>query len=225
MDETKEVNTAPSEPDVSPEGIPEEGETSSSAPDKDTAETLLAGKYKSPEELERAYKEAERKISELGEKAKKAELVDRVVEKYKEFGYSEDEALAEFDKIAEAQPDTGFDTDEDAKLKKLEREILLTKREIEISKFISEKPEAKHFENELKELVAKYPRTSVDDLYDRFLGKAFQVAKELSSKAREVKEETSSKTSSVKTGGRALTPEEIKKLPIEEQRKIIGTVE
>lgn len=229
MDDTKEVNTAPSVSDVNPEGIPEEEKTSTSAPDKETAETLLAGKYKSPEELEKAYKEAEKKISELGSEAsrlrQKSALIDKVVEKYKEFGYSEEEALGELEKISQITPGEFSPEDmTERKLKKFERELLLTKREIEISKFLEKQPEAKHFEGELKELVARYPDSSVDEIYHRFFGKAFQLAKELSSKEREIKEENSAKTSSIRTGGRTLTPEEIKKLPLEEQRKVIGTV-
>jgi len=190
----------------------------------------LAGKYKSVEELEKAYKEAEKKISELGSEAsrlrQKSALIDKVVEKYKEFGYSEEEALGELEKISEIAPEEFSSTEDmtERKLKKFERELLLTKREIEISKFLEKQPEAKHFEGELKELVARYPDSSVDEIYHRFFGKAFQLAKELSSKEREIKEENSAKTSSVRTGGRTLTPEEIKKLPLEEQRKIIGTV-
>lgn len=38
-------------------------------------EALLAGKYKSPEELEKAYLEAQKKISEVGQKAAVADLI------------------------------------------------------------------------------------------------------------------------------------------------------
>ena len=47
--------------------------------DGGTPEVLLAGKYKSPEDLEKAYKELEGKLGTLGQKASVADLIQ---EKY-----------------------------------------------------------------------------------------------------------------------------------------------
>lgn len=56
-------------------------------------ETLLAGKYKSPEELVSAYKELEGKLGELGQKAKVADLLQ---EKY---GVSPEQLRAQIEQL------------------------------------------------------------------------------------------------------------------------------
>lgn len=91
-----------------PKGLEEapeanQGEVEEGNPDEtgvnaeDTADdTLLAGKYKTPEELERAYKELESKFGkETGEKAKLSRTLDTVLSPEQDtgVGVSETEAL------------------------------------------------------------------------------------------------------------------------------------
>jgi hypothetical protein len=71
-DTANNVDTQPSQTEAGVSDTQSESEVKASEP-------LLAGKYKSPQELEKAYMEAQKKISEYGQKATVADLLQ---EKY-----------------------------------------------------------------------------------------------------------------------------------------------
>lgn len=85
-------------------------ETVSTQPEQQAGNTdqsaeLLAGKFKSADDLANAYKELESKLGDLGNKAKQVETLSKVSTKYKaaldaiakDSGYSSDELLAQLE--------------------------------------------------------------------------------------------------------------------------------
>jgi len=102
MDEEQKVTLEPTE--AAPEATPSPDETPSSEPEK-----VYAGKYKSAEELEKAYKEAQAKISQKGFSEKLGEEVVKAtgysVDELTQAGYSETQIVeAMLNKTAPVAP-------------------------------------------------------------------------------------------------------------------------
>lgn len=104
------------------------------------SEPLLAGKYKNPEELERAYLEAQKKISEVGEKAKVADLIQ---EKY---GMSPDELRRTIEQQEQAAMEQQYRENPGAfavqKVQELEAKLALTEVQTELDTYLREHPES-----------------------------------------------------------------------------------
>jgi len=135
---------ATSSPDTSAQVDTQPAETTDTVSDGQVADTgtpevLLAGKYKSPEELENAYKELEGKLGQLGQKASVADLIQ---EKY---GMSP-EQLRQTIEAEEAQRleqeystnPAGFALRE---VQQLKQELALRDEEKELDSFLSKNPE------------------------------------------------------------------------------------
>lgn len=129
--DTSEVETQTAEPVESvSDGATEEAEQ---------PEALLAGKYKSPEELEKAYKELEGKLGTLG---KRASVADLIQEKYgmtpEQFQQTIDaEEQARIDREAQSNP-LGYLNKEVMSLK---QQLALRDEEKELDSFLSKNPE------------------------------------------------------------------------------------
>lgn len=99
----------------------------------------FAGKYDSPEELEKAYLEAQRKISETGQKARVADLIQ---EKY---GMTPEEFQATIEAEEQARLEQEYRTNPaGAALREaqaVKQELALMKEERELDSFIQANPE------------------------------------------------------------------------------------
>lgn len=107
--------------------------------DGGTPETLLAGKYKSPEDLEKAYKDLESKLGTLGQRAKVADLIQ---EKY---GMTPDQFQATLDAEEQARLEQEYATNPGGaalrEVQNLKQELALRDEEKELDSFLSKNPE------------------------------------------------------------------------------------
>lgn len=103
------------------------------------SETLLAGKYKSPEDLEKAYKELEGKLGTLGQKASVADLIQ---EKY---GMTPDQLRQTIEQQEQAQMEQQYRDNPGAfavqKVQELEARLALRDEERELDSFLQKNPE------------------------------------------------------------------------------------
>lgn len=130
-DTSSQVDTQPAEPSdavSAPEGA-----------EAEQPEALLAGKYKSAEELEKAYLEAQKKISEQGQKAKVADLIQ---EKY---GMTPEQFQATIDAEEQARLEQEYATNPGGaalrEVQTLKQELALRDEEKELDSFLSKNPE------------------------------------------------------------------------------------
>jgi hypothetical protein len=107
--------------------------------------TLLAGKYKSPVELEKAYKELEGKLGELGQKASAADLLQE------KFGVTPEQLQAQIEQMETQKQQERYKNDPMApvvdeinQLKQIverqEQEKAYANEERELDKFLKENP-------------------------------------------------------------------------------------
>ena len=129
--DTSVAETQPSEPSENVDGGTEANE---GAP-----ESLLAGKYKSPEELEKAYKDLESKLGTLGQRAKVADLIQ---EKY---GMTPDQFQATLDAEEQAHLEQEYATNPGGaalrEVQNLKQQLALRDEEKELDSFLSKNPE------------------------------------------------------------------------------------
>lgn len=103
-----------------------------------TPEVLLAGKYKSPEDLEKAYKELEGKLGTLGQKASVADLIQ---EKY---GMTPDQFQATLEAEEQSRLEQEYANNPAGyallEVQNLKQELALQKEEKELDSFLQKKP-------------------------------------------------------------------------------------
>lgn len=129
--DTSVADTQPSEASGNVDGGTEGNEGAS--------ESLLAGKYKTPEDLEKAYKELEGKLGTLGQRARVADVIQ---EKYgmtpEEFQASLDaEEAARMEREAQTNP-LGYLSKE---VQTLKQQLALRDEERELDSFLQKNPE------------------------------------------------------------------------------------
>lgn len=112
-------------------------------------EVLLAGKYKSPEELEKAYLESQKLHGTLGQKAKVADLI---LEKY---GMTPEQFQATLEAEEQARLEQEYATNPGGaalrEVNALKAELALQKEEKELDSFLSKNPDyAEHRDKILK---------------------------------------------------------------------------
>jgi hypothetical protein len=114
------------------------------------SETLLAGKYKSPEDLEKAYKELETKLGGLGQKAAVADLIQ---EKY---GMTPDQLRQTIEAQEQAQMEQQYRDNPGAfavqKVQALEAKLALQEEERELDSFLQKNPEYAHQRDKILKL-------------------------------------------------------------------------
>lgn len=129
--DTSVAETQPSEPSENVDGGTEANE---GAP-----ESLLAGKYKSPEELEKAYKDLESKLGTLGQRAKVADMIQekygKTPEQFLETIAAEEQALLE----QEYATNPGGAALRE--VQNLKQQLALRDEEKELDSFLSKNPE------------------------------------------------------------------------------------
>lgn len=130
--DTSLADTQPSETSGNVDGGTEGDGVASEAP-------KYAGKYKTPEELEKGYLEAQKKISEVGQKASVADLIQ---EKY---GITADEFRRRIEAEEQARQEEEYRTNPaGAALREaqaVKQELALMKEEKELDSFLSKNPE------------------------------------------------------------------------------------
>lgn len=128
--DTSQVDTQTAEPTE-----PSAGEVG----EAEQTETLLAGKYKNVEELEKAHKELEGKLGSLGQKAKVADLIQ---EKY---GMTPDQLQQTIEAEEQARMAQQYQANPGAfavqKVQELEAKLALQAEEKELDSFLSKNPE------------------------------------------------------------------------------------
>lgn len=125
-------------------------DNTSDSPEGQASQTLLAGKYSSPQELEKAYLEAQKKISEQGQKAAVADLLQ---EKY---GVSPEQLRATIEAqeqqalYEQMQQNPGLYAAE--RVQRLEQQLALQNEEKELDGFLHKNPEYAPFKDKILNL-------------------------------------------------------------------------
>lgn len=157
--------------------------------DNAEGQALLAGKYKSPAELEKAYKELEGKIGTLGQKAKVADIIQ---EKY---GISADQLQAQIDQI-EAQKQLELQQQNPVgyllqKQNALEAQLALQNEEKELDGFLNTNPEYAPFRDKILNLGLHLEKDkSYQEIATEYFGQARAQGQKDAYTKIEVKKET-----------------------------------
>lgn len=145
---------------------------------KEAEQGLLAGKYKSPQELEKAYSNLESKLGELGQKAKLADLF------YEKYGVTPDQLQTQIEtQEQEAQRQRYADNplapivDEVAQLKQIvqqqEAEKALMNEEKELDKFLAENSAYKPYRDKILKLgLTSEQNKSYEEIATEWFGEA-----------------------------------------------------
>lgn len=212
QDTTPQVSTQPVEtPNAvsAPEGMEAVTQT----------EALLAGKYKSPQELEKAYKELEGKIGSLGQKASVADLIQ---EKY---GISPDQlqnviAQQEQEKMqAEYEANPGAFAYQE--VQSLKQQLALQAEEKQLDGFISQNPEYSPFRDKILNLGLRLETNkSYEDIASEYFGQAIAKGQQDAYKRIETKVNTQA-TSVSSVPQRQLGVEDYKNMSVAEMEALL----
>lgn len=187
--------------------------------DAGQTETLLAGKYKSPEELENAYKELEGKLGTLGQRAKVADLIQ---EKY---GMTPEQFQATIDAEEEArmaqaiQQNPGLAAYQE--VQKLQQQLALKEEEGKLNSFLAENPEYVPFKDKLFNLYLNVEKDKeLGDIANDYFGQAIAKGQQDAYKKIEVKKNTQT-TGVVSTPKKGVTLEDMKGMTAAEMRAVL----
>lgn len=152
---------------------PEEtGEVSATEPaESGTPETLLAGKYKTAEELEKAYTELQSKFGEVGQKAELANLLEKHTGKnaqqIKDFIRQQEQAQLQ----QQIQNDpSGYALQE---IQTLKEQLALKEEQAQLETFISKNPEYEPFKDKIFNLGLNLEREkSYEEIANEYFGQA-----------------------------------------------------
>lgn len=142
--------------------------------DTGTPEVLLAGKYKSPEELENAYKELEGKLGELGQKAKVADLIQ---EKY---GMTPDQLRQTIEAEEQARLEQEYATNPAGfalrEVQELKNQLAFKEEEGKLNSFIAENPDYAPFKDKLFNLYINVEKDKdLSTIANDYFGQAIAV--------------------------------------------------
>lgn len=149
-------------------------------------EVLLAGKYKSAEELEKAYLAAQNKISEQGQKARLADLIQ---EKY---GMTPEQFEASIEAEENARLEQEYATNPGGaalrEVNNLKAELALQKEERELDSFLSKSPEYTAHRDKILKLGLNLERgKSFEDIAREYFGEAIATGQQAAYKKIEAK--------------------------------------
>jgi hypothetical protein len=153
-----------------------------------TEETLLAGKYKSPQELEKAYKELEGKIGSLGQKASVADLLE---EKYGVTPQQLQDIVAQQEQARQqAQYEANPGAYAFQEVQSLKQQLALQAETAQLDAFIKENPDYAPFRDDIQEFafLPKYHNTSYEDIAKEKFGKAIAQGQQSAYKKIETKQ-------------------------------------
>lgn len=215
QDTVSQVDTQPvtNEPSVSDGSQEEAGEA-----------TLLAGKYKSPEELEKAYKELEGKLGDLGQKASIADLLQ---EKYK-VTPEQLKAQIEAEEIeARRQRYAGNPLAPIVEeVQALKGQLALQNEEKELDKFLAENPDYQPYRDKILKLgLSSEQNKSYEEIAREWFGESRAQGQKDAYKKIETKKSTQVTGVSRQEGKRSLSLEDLSNMSVEELEKVLPHAE
>jgi len=168
---------------------PTESVSDGQGADAGQTETLLAGKYKNVEDLEKAHKELEGKLGQLGPRAKVADLIQ---EKY---GMTPEQFQATIDAEEEArmaqaiQQKPGLAAYQ--KVQEIQQQLALKEEEGKLNSFLAENPAYVPFKDILFNLYLNVEKDKeLGDIATDYFGQAIAKGQQDAYKKIEVKQKT-----------------------------------
>lgn len=213
QDTASQVDTQPSETDnavSAPESAEEE-------------KALLAGKYKSPEELEKAYKSLESKLGERGEHSELAKMLEE------QTGMSASEIKDYIAQQKEQQLIQQYQANPTSylaqEIQQLKSQIALQAEEKELNEFLEKNPEYTPHKDKIFKLGLNLEKDkSYEDIAIEYFGEARAQGQEDAYKKIETKKQTQA-TGSVSTPQKKLTLEDMRGMTAAELEQILPHAE
>jgi len=181
---------------------------------------LLAGKYKSPEELEKAYTELQSKFGEVGQKAELANILEQQTgmnaQQIRDYLAQQEQAQLE-QQIANNP--AGYALQE---VQSLKSQLALKEEQAELDSFIKQNPEYEPFKEDILDMGLNYKREmSYGDIANKFFGRARAQGQTDAYKKIEVKTQTQATGASQSAPKSKLTPEDMDKMSVAELEAIL----
>ena len=182
-------------------------------------ETLLAGKYKSPEELEKAYKELEGKLGTLGQKASVADIIQE------RYGVTPDELREAIESQERARMEQQYRENPGAfavqKVQELEQKLALQEEEKRLDSFLAQNQEYAPFRDLILKLALNLERNKgYEEIAKEYFGQARAQGQTDAYKKIEVKKNTQA-TGVSSVPKKALSQEDLKNLSVAELEAIL----
>ena len=182
--------------------------------------TLLAGKYKSPEELEKAYTELQSKMGEVGQKA---ELTNMLEKKYgmnaqqiKE--YINQQEQAQLEQRIQEDP-SGYALEE---IQGLKAQLALKEEQAQLDSFITSNPEYAPFKDKILNLGLNLERDkSYQDIANEYFGQARAQGQQDAYKRIDTKQMTQATSASQAAPKPRLTDEDMAKMTVAEMEAVL----
>lgn len=227
--DTNELNTEPVEgegatsPIDTSDNVAQPAESTDSVSDGDVEEAetaLLAGKYKSPEELEKAYKELESKLGKRDETHELAQMLEE------QTGMSASQIRDYIAQQKQQQLVQQYRANPELynaqKIQELEAKIALQNEERELDKFLGENPEyAPHKDKILKLGLNLEKDKSYADIAREYFGQARAQGQQDAYKKIETKKNTQATGVSQAPPKGKLTPEDMDRMSAAELEQIL----
>lgn len=180
---------------------------------------LLAGKYKSPEDLVKGYKELEGKLGDLGQKAKVADLIQ---EKY---GMTPEQFQETIDAEEQARLEQEYATNPGGaalrEVQKLQQQLALKEEEGKLNSFLAENPAYVPFKDKLFNLYLNVEKDKeLGDIANDYFGQAIAKGQQDAYKKIEVKKNTQT-TGVASTPKKGITLEDMKGMSAAEMRAVL----
>lgn len=202
-DTPAEVDTQPVEPSESVDG--------GTGEEAGVGEKLLAGKYKSLEELEKAYIESQRLTGNLSKKAEIANMIEQ------NFGITPDQFKTLMDEQRQQQQEQMYRENPGAytlqKMQELEAKLAEKEERGKLDAFISQNPEYADFKEDIYDfgLMPKYQEMSFDDIAREKFGRAIANGQQSAYKKIATKQNTQA-TGVTSTPRRQMSEEDLRNM-------------
>lgn len=182
-------------------------------------EVLLAGKYKSPEELEKAYIESQKLHGTLGQKAKVADLI---LEKY---NMTPDQFQAALEAEEQARLEQEYSTNPAGyalrEVQELKNQLALKEEEGKLNSFLAENPEYAPFKDKLFNLYLNVEKDKeLGEIAVDYFGQAIASGQQIAYKKIDAKKNTQA-TSVSSVPKRQITEEDLKNLSVAELEALL----
>jgi len=200
---------------------PDQSETGvSDAQTEQSGEALLAGKYKSPQELEKAYLEAQKKISEYGQKAKVADTL------YEKYGVTPEQLQANIAQQERQEQERLYGNNPLLpivnEVQQLKSQLALQNEEKELDKFLGENPDYRPYRDKILKLgLSSEQDKTYQEIATEWFGEARAQGQQDAYKKIDTKEKTRATGASQAPPKRSLTPDEMNNLSSDELEKVL----
>lgn len=182
-------------------------------------EALLAGKYKSPQDLEKAYKELEAKLGQTSQKAAIANQIEQAtgMNSSQIAAYLQQQENARLQKEYQDNP-MAYTTQ---KVQELEAKLMLQDEERELDSFIQKNPEYSPYRDKLLNLGLNLEREkSYEDIATDYFGHARAQGQQDAYKKIEVKKTTQA-TGVQSAPKKTLSEDDLRSMSVAELRSIL----